>query len=108
MGQDPAAIREQIEQTRERMGETVDAIGYKADVPARAKDSIGEKVDTLKSKIGVVDQQLNDVKGATDEYRKALAWINTNTDCVARTPQPPEWLTVYPRVLFVFELPATP
>jgi SAM-dependent methyltransferase len=43
-----------------------------------------------------------------DEYRKALAWINTNTDCVARTPQPPEWLTAYPRVLFVFDLPATP
>jgi ubiquinone/menaquinone biosynthesis C-methylase UbiE len=43
-----------------------------------------------------------------DEYRKALAWIATNTDCIERTPQPPEWLTVYPRVLFVFELPATP
>ena len=35
MGQDPAAIRQEIEQTRERMGDTVDALGYKADVPAR-------------------------------------------------------------------------
>lgn len=33
MGEDPAAIRQEIEQTRERMGDTVDALGYKADVP---------------------------------------------------------------------------
>jgi hypothetical protein len=51
MGQDPDAIRQEIEQTRERMGDTVDALGYKADVPARAKESIGDKVDTVKSRI---------------------------------------------------------
>jgi len=33
------------------MGETVDAIGYKADVPARAKEKVGEKVDNVKSKV---------------------------------------------------------
>jgi hypothetical protein len=38
MGQDPDRIRQEIEDTRERLTETVDAIGYKADVPARAKD----------------------------------------------------------------------
>jgi gas vesicle protein len=51
MGQDPDAIRQEIEQTRERMGDTVDALGYKADVPARAKESISDKVDTVKSKV---------------------------------------------------------
>jgi ElaB/YqjD/DUF883 family membrane-anchored ribosome-binding protein len=51
MGQDPDAIRQEIEQTRERMGDTVDALGYKADVPARAKESITDKVDTVKSRI---------------------------------------------------------
>ena len=51
MGQDPDAIKHEIEQTRERMGDTVDALGYKADVPARAKESISDKVDTVKSKI---------------------------------------------------------
>ena len=51
MGQDPDAIRQEIEQTRERMGDTVDALGYKADVPARAKESISDKVDTVKSRI---------------------------------------------------------
>ena len=52
MGQDPDAIREEIEQTRAEMGETVDAIGYKADVPSRAKEKVGEKVDNVKAKMG--------------------------------------------------------
>jgi hypothetical protein len=51
MGQDPDAIREEIAQTRAEMGETVDAIGYKADVPSRAKEKVGEKVDNVKSRV---------------------------------------------------------
>jgi gas vesicle protein len=51
MGQDPDAIREEIAQTRAEMGETVDAIGYKADVPSRAKEKLSEKVDNVKSKV---------------------------------------------------------
>jgi hypothetical protein len=31
MGQDPSEIREEIEDTRARMGETADALGYKAE-----------------------------------------------------------------------------
>ena len=34
MGEEPDRIREQIEQTRAEMGETVDALGYKTDVKA--------------------------------------------------------------------------
>ncbi|HEY4428353.1 MAG TPA: DUF3618 domain-containing protein [Solirubrobacteraceae bacterium] len=51
MGQDPAVIREQIEQTREHMGETVDALGYKADVPGRTKEAVSDKVDSLRARI---------------------------------------------------------
>jgi ElaB/YqjD/DUF883 family membrane-anchored ribosome-binding protein len=40
MGQDPQVIRRDIENTRDRMGETVDALGYKADVKSRAKDRV--------------------------------------------------------------------
>ena len=40
MGQDPEAIRADIERTRAEMGDTVDAIGYKADVKSRAKDKL--------------------------------------------------------------------
>jgi gas vesicle protein len=51
MGQDPDAIRQEIEQTRAEMSETVEAIGYKADVPSRAKDAMGDKVDSVRSKV---------------------------------------------------------
>jgi hypothetical protein len=51
MGQDPDAIRQDIEQTRSEMSETVEAIGYKADVPSRAKDAVSDKVENVKSKV---------------------------------------------------------
>ena len=51
MGQDPDAIREDIEQTRAEMSETVEAVGYKADVPSRAKEAVSDKVETMKSKV---------------------------------------------------------
>jgi ElaB/YqjD/DUF883 family membrane-anchored ribosome-binding protein len=51
MGQDPGAIRQDIEQTRTEMSETVEAVGYKADVPSRAKDAVSDKVENMKSKV---------------------------------------------------------
>ena len=51
MGQDPDAIREEIEQTRADMSEAVEAIGYKADVPSRAKDKVSQKMEDVKSKV---------------------------------------------------------
>ena len=44
MGQDPDTIRNEIAGTRERMGDTIDALGYKADVKTRAKENVSEKV----------------------------------------------------------------
>ena len=47
MGQEPREIREEIEDTRARMGETVEALGYKTDVKARTKDSIQDKKESV-------------------------------------------------------------
>jgi len=44
MGQDPDTIRGEVAQTRERMGETIEALGYKADVKTRAKENVSGKV----------------------------------------------------------------
>lgn len=60
MGQDPDAIRAQIEQTRGEMGETIEAIGYKTDVKSRARESVSEKTDAIKSKVGGVVGRAND------------------------------------------------
>ena len=40
VGQEPDRIRAEIEQTRAEMSETVDALGYKADVKSRAKENL--------------------------------------------------------------------
>jgi len=67
MGQDPDAIRQDIEQTRAEMSETVEAIGYKADVPSRAKDAVSEKVENVKSAVsGTATRAKEAVTGATD------------------------------------------
>ena len=50
MGQDPREIRNDMEDTRARMGGTVEALGHKADVPGRTK-AVSSKVDGMRSKI---------------------------------------------------------
>ena len=66
MGQDPDAIRQDIEQTRSEMSETVEAVGYKADVPSRAKEAVSDKVDSVKSAVtGTAAQAREAVTGAT-------------------------------------------
>jgi hypothetical protein len=51
MGQEPGQIRQEIENTRSQMGDTVDALAYKADVKTRMKESIADKRDRFKSQI---------------------------------------------------------
>lgn len=51
MGQDPSQIREEIEQTRGEMGETVDALAHKADVKSRVKESFADKKERLRSQM---------------------------------------------------------
>lgn len=70
MGEDPAAIREQIEETRERMGDTVDALGYKADVPSRTKESISGKVQGAKAKFTGTGSQISDATPNTQDIKQ--------------------------------------
>jgi hypothetical protein len=51
MGEDPSVIRAEIEQTRQRVGNEVDALSYKTDVGARANDYVEEKKEAVKSKL---------------------------------------------------------
>jgi hypothetical protein len=66
VGQDPDQIRQSIEDTRAEMSETVEAIGYKADVPARAKDKVSETVDNVRNKVsGTATRAKEAVTGTT-------------------------------------------
>jgi ElaB/YqjD/DUF883 family membrane-anchored ribosome-binding protein len=71
MGQDPEAIRNEIEQTRERMGETVDALAYKSDVKGRAKDSVNDKVDSIKSVFVGAKDSAADATPSTGDVKQA-------------------------------------
>jgi ElaB/YqjD/DUF883 family membrane-anchored ribosome-binding protein len=51
MGKEPDEIEREIEETRARMGERVDALTYKADVKSRVGDSIAEKRDKVTDKV---------------------------------------------------------
>jgi gas vesicle protein len=67
MGEDPDMIRRDIEGTRERMGDTVDALGYKTDVKSRAKESVTGKVDSVKEKIvGAKDSAMESTPSGGD------------------------------------------
>ena len=47
MGKDPDAIEREIEERRERIGDRVDALTYKADVKSRGGDAISDKRDRV-------------------------------------------------------------
>jgi hypothetical protein len=69
MGQDPSTIRREIEQTRDEMGDTIDALGYKADVKTRAKENVQGKVDTVKEKITGVGESISGATPDTDQMK---------------------------------------
>ena len=69
MGEDPNAIRDEIADTRERMGETIDALGYKADVKSRAKENVAGKVDSVKERLGLAGQKASDATPDADQVK---------------------------------------
>jgi len=68
MGEEPDRIRHEIEATRAEMGETVEALGYKADVKARAKDSIQDKKESV---VGVAQSAKDRLVGAGQSVNEA-------------------------------------
>jgi hypothetical protein len=69
MGEDPDTIRNEIADTRERMGDTIDALGYKADVKSRAKDNVVGKVDSVKESLGLAGQKASDVTPDAEQVK---------------------------------------
>lgn len=82
MGQDTSQLREEIENTRDEMGTTVDAIAYKADVPGRVKESISDKTERLKSQMSGVGSKVSDATpsagDAKDGAKQAVGLAQEN------------------------------
>ena len=73
MGQDPSVIRAEIEETRARVGEEVDALSYKTDVGARTSDFVDEKKQAVKDKLtGVKDAVVGTPKVAVGGAAEAV------------------------------------
>jgi hypothetical protein len=53
-------LKQEISQTREQMADTADALAYKADVPTRTRDWVGEKKDAIVSTVTGVSSKVGD------------------------------------------------
>jgi uncharacterized protein DUF3618 len=65
-------LKSDIEQTRARMGETADALAYKADVPTRTKDWIGEKKDAVVSTVGGATSKVGEVAPDGEQVTQSM------------------------------------
>ena len=80
MGEDPRDVERRIEDTRERMGETVDALSAKADVPARVRGYMDEKKEAVtsrmsgaKDRVSAAAETAADGSGAAAEHASEAA-----------------------------------
>jgi uncharacterized protein DUF3618 len=87
MGETPDHIREDIEETRARMGETVEAIGYKADVKSRMKESIVQKKDAV---VGGADSLVSRMSGVVPDRQQ----VQTGAQKVGVSRQNPLGLAI--------------
>src|SRR5687768_5716074 len=85
MGQRTEAIKREIDATREEIAETIDAVGYRTNVPARVKDRAGrvkDKVaDTASEAKEAVESGLSEAKrGLSSATRRARSAVPTSRD----------------------------
>jgi ElaB/YqjD/DUF883 family membrane-anchored ribosome-binding protein len=77
------AIQADIEQTRESLGETIEALAAKADVKGRAEDKVAETKDTIVEKASDTKQVI--VEKAHVAQTKAHDAVTDNTGSVKPT-----------------------
>jgi Protein of unknown function (DUF3618) len=70
MGQDPSEIRNDIEATRARMGDTAEALGHKADVPGRAREAVADKVESVKSTFSGAKDSVSDATPSGQDVKQ--------------------------------------
>jgi hypothetical protein len=78
---DPDALREEIEETRAELGNTVEALAHKLDVKAQAKEAVSDAKDKATTTLSSVQSsaaaradQLRDTAVNTYQSRPQVAW----------------------------------
>ena len=83
MDKEPGVIRTEIGQTRERVGDEVDALSYKTDVGARVDDYVGEKKEAVKTTFAGAKES---VGGAMPDRRALKRGATYMRDTAASNP----------------------
>jgi hypothetical protein len=82
MPSDPEALAEDIERTRERLGDTVEALTAKLDVTARARDKAGQVKDRIAEVTGDVTGK---IAGTTGNLKQQLSTGNLKQQLTTTT-----------------------
>jgi gas vesicle protein len=83
MDERTGAIRQEIEETRARVGEEVEALSYKTDVGARLDDYVDEKKEAVTSKVTGATEAVVSAAGTVVPSRQRLRSVK---DTAERNP----------------------
>lgn len=75
MGEDTSNIREEIEQTRAEMGDTVDALAHKTDVKSRMKESMTDKKERLRAQMSGTTSRIGDATPDGEEMKQGARQV---------------------------------
>jgi hypothetical protein len=82
MAQTSDQLKADIERTRDEMGDTVEALAYKADVPTRTKEWLGDKKEAVVSKVSGASSKVGDLapdgRGVTQSARNIRSTAERN------------------------------
>src|SRR5438445_7479703 len=104
MGKDPETIEQEIEDTRGRMGNRVDALAAKADVKGRIGEAMVEKRDAVTGKL---NQALSGSRARTPSREKAKATGRRVAGFAQENPLPVAFGAAAAGFLIGLLLPAT-
>ena len=80
MAQTSDQLRSEIERTRDEMGDTVDALAYKADVPTRTKEWLGDKKDAVMSKVGATPTKVGELTPDGGEVKQSMSGMKRTAE----------------------------
>jgi hypothetical protein len=80
MAQTSDQLRNEIEATREEMGDTVEALAYKADVPTRTKEWLEEKKDAVVSKVSGTSARVGELTPDGREVRSRMSGLKRTAE----------------------------
>jgi hypothetical protein len=80
MAQSSDELRVDIERTRDEMGDTVEALAYKADVPTRTKEWIGEKKDAVVSKVSGASDKVSELTPDGQEVKQRASGLKRTAE----------------------------